>query len=230
MKKIILIIISFSCIQLNAQQSGNVSFLVGTSVPQGKISNTNYNDLSSGFAEQGINYSFQASYYFKKHWGAGLQVDFSNFGTAEKEKFGEGVLEAFEVEEATVKTGSWKLVSFLPSLTYTIPFGKFHFDIGAMAGIQSVTTPLIEVSFEDVTISQLESNANCFAAGGSLGFRYDFSKKISAKAVVNYISSKPKIDISNEGILNYADGLRVLESYNETIGMLNAGIGISFGF
>lgn len=232
------IVVLFVTLQkLNAQDSkGFIGIYGGYSMLSGNITKSdNYLDLSQGFSESsGPVFSLDGAYFLKKNIGVGLVVSMSNFGVKNQDVLSAGYVDAFDVDEVTMTVGSYKMLNILPAFYYTLPMDKLNIDFRLMIGYSSLTTPKIQVQLEDAADTPLIQNA---CTGGGLGFgigagaRYNFSSHIGAALRIDYITSKPSVDITYTNLNNPTDGLfRNEKKYNESIGSLNGSLGLVYNF
>lgn len=225
---------AFAFINASAQDQTTKGFLSmggGISMLNGNITKTDYEDLSSGFAKSsGGVFSFDGAYFFKKNFGAGLNISFGRYAMNGYEKLAEGAYEAYEIEEAAITPGHYSYVNFLPAFYYTTGGEKFAFDARILLGYQNLTTPEIVIGLEENEIVQKSASGGGFAYGIGVAGRFNFSKSWGLHVGIDYISSKPNITIENEGINNTFETLRVVDKYNESIGMINATLGICYSF
>jgi len=217
---------------INAQNiKGFISGGGGLSLPMGNITKTAYSDLSSGFsATTGGIYTLDAGYFFHPHFGVGMNLSFGSYKMRNPEAFALAAIEAYEIEEASVIPGRYNYLNVLPAFYYTTGGSKFAFDIRILAGYQNLKTPEITVNLEENSIIQKAGSSGGFAYGAGIAARFPLTSKIGLRLGIDYINSNPDISIKTEGINNPMDGLRIVEKYNEQIGMLNASIGIVYQF
>jgi len=233
-----------TCIRVQAQDKKNnteyskgfIGINGGYSSLMGNITKANnYLDNSQGFAVKGGPVlSLDGAYFFNKHIGAGLVVSIANYGVAGQNILSEGYVEAFAVDEVTMTVGSYKTLNILPAFYYSLPMNNLHIDFRLMVGYSSLTTPAIKVQLEDATDTPFIQNKS---TGGGLGYglgaglRYKFGRHIGAALRIDYINSKPNVDVTYTNLNNPTEGLfRKVTKYNESIGSVNASLGLTFNF
>jgi len=232
---IIVIVAVFAMSNLSAQDTKfMISVGGGISMPMGNITKTDYADLSSGFAKtSGTMFSFDGAYKLNKSYGVGLHFSMMAYDINHADILDSGAVDAYAVDEATVTTKGWAFMNILPYFYYSfVSTDKFSLDGRILLGYQSVTTPSIDILLEDHPnhLIQDASTGGGLAYGIGIAGRYDLFKNIGLRLGVDYIMSKPNVTITNEDILNTFPTFRVMTKYNETIGMLNATLAVTYSF
>ncbi len=228
------IVMFISIVKTGAQDTkGFISINGGYSIPTGNFTKSEYLDYTNGFAKAGPSFSLEGAYFFNKHIGVGLTASMANYGL-KTDVLSAGYVEAFAVDEVTMTVGSYNMLNILPAFYYTLPMDKLNIDFRAMVGYSSLTTPKIQVQLEDAADTPIIQNAS---TGGGLSFgigagaRYKFSSHFGAAIRIDYINSKPNVNITYTNLNNPTDGLfRNITKYNESIGCINSSLGIFYSF
>lgn len=236
------ILCSAICIPVHAQDAmqsngGNSRLMFGIyggySLPMGNITKTDYLDLSAGFAKAGPDFSIDGTYFFNDHMGAGAVVSLMQYGIRDRDILAAGYVEAFAVDDVTMSYTGYSMLTVMPAFYYTLAMQKMHVDFRVMAGYANLTTPKIHVQLEDNADHPLIQNA---ASGGGFGFgigagiRYAITSHIGLALRVDYLNTKPNVDITYTNLNNPTDKFRLLTNYNEDIGSINGTLGLMFTF
>lgn len=205
----------------------------GYALPSGNFAKSDYLDLKAGFAQSGPLLSLDGAYFFKNHIGVGAVVSLANFGIKDKETLAAGYVEAFAVDEVTMTVGSYKMLNVLPAVYYTLPLNKLNVDFRVMAGYTSLTMPEIKVQLEDAAdtpLIQKKSTGSGLGLGVGAGLRYQLVSHLGLALRLDYLYTKPSIDVTYENLNNPTDSFRLLTKYDESIGILNASLGLIYAF
>jgi hypothetical protein len=217
--------------KITTDSKGFIGISGGYSLPFGNFTKSDYLDLKAGFAKAGPVFSLDGGYFFNKHIGAGLVLSRANYGIKAQDVLSAGYVEAFAVDEVTMTVSPYTLYNILPALYYTIQKDKLNIDFRLMIGYSSLTVPKIQVQLEDNADSPLIQNQS---TGGGLGFgigagaRYKFASHFGAALRIDYLNSKPNVNITYTNLNNPTDEFRYLKKYNESIGVLNASLGLYY--
>jgi hypothetical protein len=230
MKKNIILAIILLCYQTIDAQSLRISVGGLYSLPLGDLKKTEIENLNSGFASPGMGGFINGTYQLKSKLMVGLLISSSNYQTKDAKKIATSFLEAYEVEEVSLKSNSWTISHVLPTIGYKIMDKKLDVEIMALFGASRVKSHLLESTIEEAVITQNEGTGISLTYGLNMMASYPIYKKLSLSFTINYIYTNPNINIKTEGYKNPVDGLFVRKIYDGKIPLLNTGLGISYDF
>lgn len=219
----------------HAQSSPNKSYIgisSGASFATGNFRHTDAENTESGFAKTGFHIALDGAHFF--HGGiVGLagQVAFSDNGRllgTDLAKLGEAYVEAFDVDETTVRaTGRYRRLTALVGPTFMFGGDKLKLEVRGLAGInQMLGTPQVTVQLEDDptnTFTQKSSHSLTFGYSAGIGVHYALGDKLALVARSEFMGSSP-ITIKNENRNNTAGRL----SEKQPVTAFTATLGLAF--
>lgn len=243
--KIILsiVIVSFCSLTGFAQEKGPsfIGVTGGVSIPTGNwgkskliISPAGYANDPAGFAAVGPVVGVEGAWFFSKHFGLGGLATYASYATKDPAVLSAGYQRSFDVDSVHTTAGNYKVWNIMPGIYYHLPIAKkLAFTARALAGITTVTTPMIDVSINDGGIHdgdiyQQKATKTSYAFDLGAGLSYKVMKCLAVNLRADYFYSKPDIAITNTGRAN-AVGRRV-DQYNEAFMGLNVSLGVAYVF
>ncbi len=179
---LIIVFTTLVTFQAKAQIKSYVGFFGGISIPQGDFAKADYYNNQAGFAKKGLNYGIDGAYYFHKNLGVGGTISYQDNGElnqANADSLAAGYTNSYGADGATVTAHNrYQTVNVLVGPQYSIPFGKFIFDVRASVGFKKVfSTPetsilLTGVTDQTATFYQRSASSIVFAYGGNMALRY----------------------------------------------------------
>lgn len=235
-KRILLltVLIAFMTAGAKAQVKSYFGFFGGVSNPLGDFKSTDYNNNKSGFGKRGLTYGLDGTYYFYKNLGVGASVTYQDNGElsqTDANSLAAGYTSSFSSDDATVTANKrYQSVNILLGPQYSIPFGKFIFDIRASAGIvKTYSTPetailLGGVTSQTATFYQKSASATVLGYSGAAALRYKLSDNVFLTLRGAYLySSGPSV--TNQG--RTTDIGRIVTK--QPITTINTTLGLTFG-
>ncbi|MCB0805484.1 MAG: outer membrane beta-barrel protein [Bacteroidales bacterium] len=229
---------------LFAQDENFLGICLGAALPQGKYAEKNYDDPSSGYANTGFLFTFDASIFPDDYLGIGATVSYGS-NNPDKKQFKQDligdVLERYPgfadfEDEIYFDYGTWRYLNFHAGPAITIPAGMFNFDIRGMAGLSLVWTPELNVNVEledGRSFSRRVDNKAIptlgFTVGG--GIRYALRNGYVLRFITEYTNSKPTIEVREDVIDDVLEEKQLTTNKVEMpLKNIHIGIGIAYNF
>lgn len=211
----------------------------GISVPLGNFAKTNYSDLRSGFAAMGPQFSVSGVHYIGHNFGLGGTFSYAYYNLKNMQNVSNGYQHDFDVDSTNVQYTRYTAVHILVGPYYSIPLGIVTIDLRALAGVNCMTSPHIDVLLEDggnsytngataFSFWQNSSLSMALAAQFGAGIRITPAKHFSISVRADYFYSKPDFTITND--YRVASVGRLITSYNQPFNGINASLGLVYEF
>jgi len=231
MKRLMLILLVCACTLAASAQKLIVSLNGGAGIPTGSFGKGEYSDETSGFAKTGGHFNITGTYFLSKHFGIGALIGNTRFGFKGAQSLSDGYKEDSGTDSTTLyQQGSNHAWSFLVGPYYRIDAGKkLTLSLRLLAGVSSTHLAGFRIFYEDYTdnaMAQREASGGAFGWQAGGGLAWHLNSKISVQVNGDYFMSKPDIAISYDNFIVNAG--RRLGKYNESIGGINATVGISY--
>ena len=236
MKRLIIaVFIIFVSVSMYAQKTSPSHLVLsvngGAAIPTGNFGKGDYADEKSGFSKTGVHVNISAVYYLNKNFGIGILGGYSQFGFKGAQSLADGYKEDSGTDSTTLfRKGNNRNLSILIGPYYTIPVSKkISVDLRVLGGYINTHLAGFEIHYEDYTdniMTQKEASGGAFGFQAGAGITYHITERIGIKANADYFSSKPKINISYDNFI--VNSGRRLDTYNESLGGVNATIGVAF--
>jgi hypothetical protein len=231
MNRLLLIVIASIITVTSSAQHLSLSINGGAAIPTGSFAKGDYADPSSGFAGAGGHFNFTGVWSLSKHWGIQAFTGYSRLSFKGPQSLSDGYKEDSGTDSTTLYgKGSNHVWSFLAGPCYSIAAGK-KLTIGARALIGYVNTHLagFQIFYEDYTgnaMTQREASGGAFGGQAGLSLGYPLTQKLSVQINGDYFISKPDIPIHYDNFI--VNSGRRLNTYNKSLGGINASIGLSY--
>jgi len=203
----------------------------GAGIPTGSFGKGDYSDETSGFAKAGGHFNIAGAYFLNKHFGIGALAGYSRFGFKGAQSLSDGYKEDSGTDSTTLyQQGSNHIWSFLVGPYYRIDAGKkLTLSLRALGGYTNTHLAGFRIFYEDYTdnaMAQREASGGAFGWQAGVGLSWHLTSKLSVQLNGDYFMSKPDISISYDDFIVNAG--RRLSKYNESIGGINATVGIAY--
>jgi hypothetical protein len=232
--KIYLFPLLFALPMISFSQDNYMSLSFGVGIPLGDFGSSD-NLTTDGFAEQGFTGEYTGLYLLTDFLGIGGNVKYSSNGISNSKlrtKLKDEIPEDFPIDSLAITTnfGIWKQIALLAGPHFTIPVSRINIDVYAMAGVNFVMPPKMEISaVVDNEWYLREFSANTVSYAVDLGFalRFHLNEDYSLRFYSSYFLSKSKGKIREE--INQGGNSEPSESdFSGDIRSLHAGIGIVY--
>jgi hypothetical protein len=214
-------------------QDNYMSLSFGAAFPQSDFGSTE-NLSKDGFAEQGFTGEYTGLYLLTDYFGIGGNIKFSSNGLSNKlrSRLEDEIPDDLPLDSITITTnfGSWKQVALVVGPHFTLPLSRMNIDAYAMAGVNFVMPPEMEISAiidDEWYLRSFSSNTVSYALDFGIALRYHLNEDYSLRLFSSYFMSKSKGKIREE--INQAGNLEPTESdFSSNIRSFHVGIGIVY--
>lgn len=191
-------------------------------------------DLSKdGFAEQGFTGEYTGLYLLTDYFGIGGNIKFSSNGLSSKlrsrleDEIPDDLPDSLAI---TTSIGTWKQIALMVGPHLTLPLSKINFDAYAMAGINFVMPPEMEISAvidDEWYLRNWKGNTVSYAVDFGIAMRYHLNEDYSLRLFSSYFMSKSSGKIRKE--INQGANVEPTESdFSGKIRSFHVGIGIVY--
>ncbi|MBB2144997.1 outer membrane beta-barrel protein [Pedobacter sp. LMG 31464] len=236
MKKTLLLgLITFLYFNVNAQtitKKSAIGISIGPSFPLGDFGDKDISNENSGLAKIGGFLGIDYSYTFSKYFGGIVSLQ------GRLHSVDENALSAYAVPDGTgaslsMKTTAWKTGSIMAGIFHTVPLTKnekLNFEVRALAGLQSTSSPKIDVNvfipgMGSFNSSQESTSVNSFTYSLGMAFKYSLDNRMALKLGGDYNGAQPKFST-----YSYPADAPVEQEVKQSTGAFNLAIGLSIGF
>lgn len=210
-----------------------MSLSFGVGIPLGDFGGTE-NLSKEGFAEQGFTGEYTGLYLLTDYIGVGGNIKFSSNGLSRnlRTRLEEELPDNFPPDSIAITTnfGSWKQVALVAGPHFTIPVSNVNFDVYAMAGLNFIMPPRMEISAiidDEWYLRQFSGNTVSYAVDLGFAMRFHLSSDYSLRLFTSYFMSRSKGKVREE--LNQGGSLVPAETdFSGNIRSFHAGIGIVY--
>lgn len=219
---------------LSFGQDNYMSLSFGTAIPLDDFGSSE--DLSKdGFAEQGFSGEYTGLYLLTEYFGIGGNIKFSSNGLNTRKlrnQLESEIPEDLPVDSLAITTnfGSWKQVALMVGPHFTLPVSRINIDAYAMAGLNFVMPPEMEISAvidDEWYLRNFTGNAVSYALDFGIAFRYHLSDDYSLRLYSSYFMSKMK----GKGREEFKQGIEpetTETDFSGNIRSFHAGIGLVY--
>jgi hypothetical protein len=216
----------------------------GISAPVGRFAQTNYSDIRSGFAAVGPIFAVSGVKYIgHSNFGLGGTFSFARY-TLKNQNLATGYQASYGVDSVYEHNTDYKTIHVLVGPYYSIPLGIVTIDFHALAGVNAMWTPEIDILAYDggvanfqggsqYTFWQKSSFSAALAAQVGVGLRISPVKHFAIAARVDYFYSRPVFDINwayASQVEGAFPGIRYFTSYTQPFNGINASLGLDYVF
>lgn len=216
----------------------------GVSVPVGRFAQNNYYDTRSGFASPGAIFAISgAKYIGHSNFGLGGTLSYAWY-SVKNQNLATGYQSSYGVDSVYEHNTNYKTIHALIGPYYSIPLGMVTIDFHALAGVNAMWTPEIDILAYDggvanfqggtqYTFWQKSSFSAALAAQVGVGLRISPVKHFAIAARVDYFYSRPVFDINwayGSQLEGAYPGIRYFTSYTQPFNGINASLGLDYVF
>jgi len=228
-----------------AQNESFLGLCLGAALPQGVYAEKDFYTEGAGYANTGFLFTFDAAIFPDEYLGFGMTVSYGSNNpdkTQYKEDVIKDVLERFpELDELLEDQiyfdyGTWRYLNFHAGPAFTIPVGKFNFDLRGLAGLSLAWAPEQQFPItwgEDKSFSRVVEDKAIPTLGFTLGagVRYSFKGGYVIRVITEYSNCKPTIEVTEDILESIVDGSEITtREYEMPIKNIHIGVGIAYNF
>ena len=215
-------------------QDNYMSLSFGVGIPLGDFGRSD-NLSKDGFAEQGFTGEYTGLYLLTDYFGLGGDIKYSSNGinvVRLRDRLEDEIPEDFPPDSFAITTnfGSWKQVALMVGPHFTIPVSMINIDAYALAGINFVMPPEMEITAvtgDEEYLRTFSTNTVSYALDLGIAMRIHLNEEYSLRLYSSYFLSKSKGKIRKE--ISQGDITEPSESdYSGNIRSFHAGIGIVY--
>jgi hypothetical protein len=225
-------IVFIICLSANAQLKRNPHFISingGISMPVGEYKSFDTAYVSS--AKAGRYFGLEGALYVTKFLGFGTNIGAFINPVDEKElakEFGEQYINNRSI---TINSDEWLNGYAMLGMYITIPIKKLRLDFKFLGGAVNSEQPLVEVIIDEQggqsVIVNKSTDALAFGVNYGAHLRIPIISKLYLRLNVETFTSLPELKKQTE---NLSTGDLSKEKFEQTISVLNAGVGLTFSF
>lgn len=225
----------------------------GISAPVGHFAQANY-DNQSGFAGVGPIIAISGvKYIAHSNWGLGGTLSYANYRMKDLSNLATGYQSTWDVDSTNVRGASYTSIHAMLGPYYSIPVGIVTIDFHALAGVNCMWSPQVDILLEDGGIAQTYDYKYNITNGSYPGNTYSFWQESAFSAVVaaqlgagvrispvnhfaialrvDYFYSRPVFNVNwVNANPNAFPGERYFTSYTQPFNGINASIGLDYVF
>jgi hypothetical protein len=215
-------------------QDNYMALSFGVGIPKSDFGSTD-NLAKDGFAEQGFTGEYTGLYLLTNFFGIGGNIKFSS-NAVNQTQLGSRLEDELPDDlpsdslAITTNIGSWKQVSLMVGPHFTLPVSIMNIDVYALAGINFIMPPKIEISAvldNEWYLREFTGNTVSYAVDLGIALRFHLNEDYSLRIYSSYFLSKSKGKFREE--LHEGAGVPPLESdFSGNIQSIHAGIGIVY--
>lgn len=226
----------------------------GISLPVGNFTKTNYSDAHSGFAGVGPIFAISGvKYIAHSNFGLGGTLSYAYYRMKDLSNIALGYQSTWDVDSTNVRGTEYKSIHALVGPYYSVPLGIVTIDFHALAGLNAMWSPEMDVLLEDGGIAQTYDYKYNITNGSFPGNQFSFWQQPAFSAVmamqlgaglrispvkhfaiavrVDYFYSQPVFNINwVNANPNAYPGERYFTSYTQPFNGINASLGLDYVF
>ena len=214
-------------------RKGYIGITYGISYPIGDYAATGGED--AGYADRGNSLSL-LNFYYKFNKNIGIAANWYGIGNpTDAQEIVEDIYRDNPSLSLEVTSGYWFVGGLSGGILISFPSNNIDFDLKALIGFASATTPQLDVTATEyneallvISSSQVaitSNNSASFSLGG--GVRYHISKRWAVNLNLDYFTTKVEFPAGTNG--TYSNGVAFQTSeFEQNISVLNLSIGIGY--
>ncbi len=236
MRKILfLLFISISCFSVHAQIKRKPHFISingGLSMPVGEYSN--FDTAFASSAKAGKYFGLEGALYVSRFIGFGLNVGAYINPVDEKDLKDAYTKEFGASQSITISADEWLNGYAMAGIYLTIPIKKVRLDFKFLGGAVNSDQPLVEVTIDqngnESLIINKSTEALAFGINYGAHLRVPIVSKLYLRLNAETFTSLPEFKNQTQRLSNSSSNSFSKKTVEQTISVLNLGVGLAFSF
>lgn len=234
-KILLLLLISISCFSIQAQIKRKPHFISlngGLSMPVGEYSN--FDTAFASSAKAGKYFGLEGALYVSRFVGFGLNVGAYINPVNQNELKDAYAKEFVSSQSITINADEWLNGYAMVGVYLTIPIKKVRLDFKFLGGAVNSDQPLVEVTIDqngkESVIINKSTEVLAFGINYGAHLRIPIVSKFYLRLNAETFTSLPEFKNQTESMNNNSNNSISTKTVEQTISVLNLGVGLAFSF